>query len=104
MADDVARVAQRCDDAKENQQLNLSCCRLKKMPDAIYFILRDIHVESCNLDDNLLRILPGKFCNNFKGLRGSVSKYLACNKLSVQTMKCKRMNRYADRQNFSNCV
>ena len=74
MAEDVARVANRCEDAKESKSLDLSSCRLAKMPDAIYHILREIPVVKCNLDDNILRILPRKFCSKFIALQGRVSR------------------------------
>lgn len=56
----VTRVVHRCDDCKENQKLDLSECLLKSMPDAVFHLLRNTTVLSCNLSRNCVTRIPPK--------------------------------------------
>jgi len=64
----VARVANRCNDAKENRELDLSECKLAKIPEAIFFLMRHTSVTSFSIADNGLRSLPGKVATRFSHL------------------------------------
>jgi len=64
----VARVANRCNDAKENQELDLSECKLAKIPEAIFYLMRHTSVLSFSIADNVLRSLPGKVATRFSHL------------------------------------
>jgi len=62
----VQRVVQRCEQVKENGGLlDLSDCELVQVPDAIYFMMRDTPLTSCNLSSNVIMKIPPKFPNNF---------------------------------------
>ncbi|XP_045214384.2 leucine-rich repeat-containing protein 20-like [Mercenaria mercenaria] len=68
MAQEVARVARRLEAAKETQVLDLSKCELMKIPDAVYFMLKDSVVNKCDLSDNIIKRIPSKFCTKFQAL------------------------------------
>ncbi|XP_005100295.1 leucine-rich repeat-containing protein 20 [Aplysia californica] len=65
---DVARVVNRCNDAKEDQNLDLSACQLTQMPDAVFLLMKNTVLQSCNLAENLLRKIPPKFPRAFTSL------------------------------------
>lgn len=65
MASEVAKVAQRCEEGKATQLLDLSHCDLRKFPDAVYFILKGIPLQSLSLSHNDLKIIPSKLCLKF---------------------------------------
>lgn len=68
MGDGVAKVVNRLRDAKETGKLDLSECELTQIPDAVYVMLKDTTVHSCDLSQNLLQNLPRKFCSKFTNL------------------------------------
>jgi len=61
----VVKVVHRCDDAKENNCLNLSDCQLMQMPDAVYHLMRDTPLVSCNLANNVISKIPPKLPVSF---------------------------------------
>lgn len=61
----VTKVVRRCHTAKENQNLDLSECQLMAFPDAIYHLMRNTVLLSCNLSSNVFRKLPPKFAIKF---------------------------------------
>ncbi|BFZ17687.1 hypothetical protein BsWGS_20726 [Bradybaena similaris] len=65
---DVAKVINRCDQAKEDKQLNLSRCDLTQVPDAVFLLLKNTTLESCNLSQNLIRRIPSKLAVKFSSL------------------------------------
>ncbi|XP_052068552.1 leucine-rich repeat-containing protein 40-like [Mytilus californianus] len=65
MGDGVAKVVNRLREAQENGKLDLSECGLTQIPDAVYMMMKDITVQSCDLSQNLLQSLPKKFCSKF---------------------------------------
>ncbi|XP_060601694.1 leucine-rich repeat-containing protein 40-like [Ruditapes philippinarum] len=68
MAQEVARVARRLEEAKETQFLDLSKCELLKIPDAAYFMLKDSVINKCDLSGNNIKRIPSKFCTKFTDL------------------------------------
>lgn len=61
----VVKVVHRCDDAKENHNLDLSDCQLMQVPDAVYHLMRNITLNSCNLSGNVISKIPPKFAISF---------------------------------------
>ncbi|CAB0007566.1 unnamed protein product [Nesidiocoris tenuis] len=61
----VIRVVGRCNDAKENNNLDLSECQLMQVPDAVYHLLRHTELKACNLSSNVITKIPPKFAVNF---------------------------------------
>jgi hypothetical protein len=75
----VVRVVRRVDDAKENNNLDLSDCQLIQVPDAIYFMMRDTQLTACNLSSNVITKIPPKFPTNFNFI---IDLNLSFNKMS----------------------
>lgn len=61
MAAESARIALRCEEAKSTCILNLEDCDLRKIPDAIYLLMRGVQLESAILSKNQLTTVPTKF-------------------------------------------
>jgi len=61
----VIRVVHRVDDAKENNNLDLSECQLMQVPDAVYFMMRNTSLLACNLSSNVISKIPPKFPSKF---------------------------------------
>ncbi|KAF5295571.1 hypothetical protein FQR65_LT10434 [Abscondita terminalis] len=61
----VTRVVGRCNDAKENSNLDLSNCQLMQVPDAVYHLMRHTELKTCDLSDNVITKIPPKFATKF---------------------------------------
>lgn len=61
----VIRVVGRCNDAQENQELDLSNCQLMQVPDAVYHLMRHTELKTCDLSDNVITKIPPKFAVKF---------------------------------------
>lgn len=61
----VVKVVHRCNDAKENSNLDLSDCQLMQMPDAVYHLMRDTPLLQCSLAGNVIAKIPPKFPISF---------------------------------------
>lgn len=61
----VIRVVGRCEDAKENNMLDLSECELIQVPDAVYHLMRHTQLKTCDLSCNVITKIPPKFAVNF---------------------------------------
>lgn len=68
MAQEVARVARRLEEAKETNFLDLSQCLLMKIPDAVYLMLKNSTIHRCDLSGNVIKNIPSKFCTKFPDL------------------------------------
>ncbi|XP_033171331.1 leucine-rich repeat-containing protein 20 isoform X1 [Drosophila mauritiana] len=75
----VIRVVQRCEDAKENHKLDLSSCELMQIPDAVYHLMRNTELITCNLSGNVLKSVSPKFSQKFSTI---TDLNLSHNKLS----------------------
>ncbi|KAH8336247.1 hypothetical protein KR074_007374 [Drosophila pseudoananassae] len=64
----VIRVVQRCEDAKENHNLDLSKCELMQIPDAVYHLMRNTQLKTCDLSGNVLKSVMPKFSMNFSAI------------------------------------
>lgn len=61
----IIRVVRRCDDAKENNMLDLSECQLMQVPDAVYHLMRHTELKTCDLSGNVIKKIPAKFALKF---------------------------------------
>uniref|UniRef100_W8B6F4 Leucine-rich repeat-containing protein 20 n=2 Tax=Ceratitis capitata TaxID=7213 RepID=W8B6F4_CERCA len=61
----VIRVVGRCEDAKENNMLDLSDCQLMQIPDAVYHLMRNTQLKTCDLSSNVIKNISPKFALKF---------------------------------------
>lgn len=61
----IIRVVSRCEDAKENSNLDLSECSLIQVPDAVYHLMRHTELKSCDLSGNVITKISPKFAVKF---------------------------------------
>jgi len=61
----VVKVVHRCDDAKENENLDLSECQLMQVPDAVFLLMKNTTLHSCSLAGNLITKIPPKLAMSF---------------------------------------
>lgn len=61
----IIRVVSRCEDAKENNTLDLSQCSLIQVPDAVYHLMRNTQLKSCDLSGNVITKISPKFTMKF---------------------------------------
>ncbi|XP_054724456.1 leucine-rich repeat-containing protein 20-like [Uloborus diversus] len=54
----VTKVVHRCYSAKEDRNLNLSECQLMSFPDAVYHLMRNTVLLTCDLSSNVFRKIP----------------------------------------------
>ncbi|KAF7278853.1 hypothetical protein GWI33_007916 [Rhynchophorus ferrugineus] len=88
MASGVTRVIHRCDDAKENRNLDLSNCQLMQVPDAVYHLMRHTELKTCDLSDNVITKIPPKFAVKFNLI---TDLNLAHNQMSKLPEECAEM-------------
>ncbi len=50
---------------------DLSNCQLIQVPDAVYFMMRDTQLNSCNLSSNVISRLTPKFPTSFLHITGN---------------------------------
>ena len=65
MAEESTLIARRCQEAKETRRLSLEGCGLRKFPDAVFFLLRDVQLESVSVSGNQLKKIPAKLAEAF---------------------------------------
>lgn len=65
----IIRVVGRCNDAKENENLDLSDCQLMQLPDAIFLLMRDTNLKTCDLSCNVITKLPPQLGHKFTCIR-----------------------------------
>ncbi|XP_076233503.1 leucine rich repeat containing protein 20 sclp isoform X2 [Calliopsis andreniformis] len=65
MANAVTRVVLRCEEAQENEILDLSECQLMQVPDAVYHLMRHTELKRCDLSGNVITKIPPKFAVKF---------------------------------------
>ncbi|XP_055843495.1 leucine-rich repeat-containing protein 20 isoform X1 [Episyrphus balteatus] len=61
----VIKVVGRCEDAKENSKLDLSECELMQVPEAVYHLMRNTSLKTCNLSGNVIKKISPKFAVKF---------------------------------------
>ena len=72
MAEESARVAQRCEAGKESLELLLDGCGLRKFPDAIFFLMKEVELRKVVLAYNQLQKIPAKLGLKFTTVTGNV--------------------------------
>jgi len=87
----VIRVVHRVDDAKENNNLDLSGCQLIQVPDAIYFMMKDTQLTACNLSSNVITKIPPKFPNNFNFITELNLSHNRMSTLPEEISKCTQL-------------
>ncbi|XP_017055816.1 leucine-rich repeat-containing protein 20 isoform X2 [Drosophila ficusphila] len=65
MAHLVVKVIERCENAAEDANLDLSSCELMQIPDAVYHLMRNTELQTCNLSGNVLKSVSPKFSQKF---------------------------------------
>ena len=65
MAEQSARVAQRCEEAKATCELRLDSCDLRKFPDAVFFLMKGVDLQTVTLAYNNLTKIPAKLGAKF---------------------------------------
>ena len=65
MAEQSARVAQRCEEAKATCELRLDSCDLRKFPDAVFFLMKGVDLQTVTLAHNSLTKIPAKLGAKF---------------------------------------
>lgn len=65
MAEESALIARRCQEAKETSKLSLEGCGLRKFPDAVFFLMSGVQLESVDLSGNQLKRIPAKLAEKF---------------------------------------
>ncbi|CAH0553283.1 unnamed protein product [Brassicogethes aeneus] len=85
MANAVTKVVNNCKEAKETNTLNLSNCTLKQVPDAVYHLLRNVEIKTCDFSENVLSKITPKFVLNFSSL---MTLNLSYNQLSSLPEEC----------------
>ena len=68
MAEQSAKIAQRCEEAKSTCELNLDACDLRKFPDAVFFLMKEVKLQSVSLAHNSLTKIPGKLGVKFSSI------------------------------------
>ena len=53
--------------------VDLSSCDLTQIPDATYFMLKNVTIETCDLSNNLIKRIPSKFCTKLPSLTGMLN-------------------------------
>ncbi|XP_015903996.1 leucine-rich repeat-containing protein 20-like [Parasteatoda tepidariorum] len=56
----VTKVVHRCYSAKEDRNLDLSECQLMSFPEAVYHLMRNTVVLTCDLSSNVFRKIPAQ--------------------------------------------
>ncbi|CAB4066741.1 unnamed protein product [Lepeophtheirus salmonis] len=64
----VIKVVNRVEDARENSSLDLSNCQLIQVPVAVYFMMKQTTLTSCNLSFNVIKKISPKFPIQFNNL------------------------------------
>jgi hypothetical protein len=75
MAEESARVAQRCEAGKESLELLLDGCDLRKFPDAVFFLMREVELQRVSLAHNQLQRIPSKLGLKFTTITGDLCSY-----------------------------
>jgi len=91
MGKGVIQVVKRVDEAKENNNLDLSNCQLVQVPDAIYFMMRDTQLNSCNLSSNVISRLTPKFPTNFNFITDLNLSYNKLSALPEEVSQCSEL-------------
>merc|ERR1712241_726040 len=89
----VQKVVQRCEDCEENGgSMDLSDCQLMQVRDAVYYMMRNTTLVSCNLSSNVITKFPPKFSlitelnlshNRLSTLPAEITEFTQLEKLDI---------------------
>ncbi|XP_034489956.1 leucine-rich repeat-containing protein 20 isoform X2 [Drosophila innubila] len=68
MAHMVVKVIERCENATKDSHLDLSQCELMQIPDAVYHLMRNTELQTCDLSGNVLKKVTPKFALKFSAI------------------------------------
>uniref|UniRef100_A0A0K2TTB8 Uncharacterized protein n=1 Tax=Lepeophtheirus salmonis TaxID=72036 RepID=A0A0K2TTB8_LEPSM len=68
MAHSVQKVVLACEEAKDGGVVDLSNCQLIQVPVAVYFMMKQTTLTSCNLSFNVIKKISPKFPIQFNNL------------------------------------
>lgn len=63
---------------------DLSGCELMHVPDAVYHLMRNTELKTCDLSSNVIRKIPPKFSAKFSLLTGKVLNNIWLSHLNIQ--------------------
>ncbi|KAL5017928.1 hypothetical protein ScPMuIL_003650 [Solemya velum] len=89
----VAKVVTRLREAQETGHLDLSACELTQIPQAVFFMMKNTVVKTCDLSHNLLKKLPSKFFIAFPRL---TELHLGSNRLNTIPEEIKQVSGLRD--------
>jgi Leucine-rich repeat (LRR) protein len=89
----VIRVVNRCNEAQESQNLDLSECQLMQIPDAIYLLMQNTQLVSCDLSNNVISKLPVKFTERFPTITELNLSHNQISKLPDQLSEMKNLKK-----------
>lgn len=78
MAEESALIALKCEEAKGSLELVLNNCGLRKFPDAIFFLTKEVELKKVDLCHNQLHKLPPKLGSKFMSITGESVSMLMC--------------------------
>ncbi|XP_072021603.1 uncharacterized protein [Amphiura filiformis] len=64
-AREVVEVLNRCESALETRNLDLSHCGLAYIAQAVYHIVKEVELATCNISNNDIKKIPVKFSREF---------------------------------------
>ncbi|XP_025205015.1 leucine-rich repeat-containing protein 57 [Melanaphis sacchari] len=89
----VIRVVNRCNEAQESQNLDLSECQLMQIPDAIYLLMQNTQLVTCDLSNNVISKLPVKFTERFPTITELNLSHNQISKLPDQLSEMKNLKK-----------
>ncbi|CAI6366518.1 unnamed protein product [Macrosiphum euphorbiae] len=89
----VIRVVNRCNEAQENHNLDLSECQLMQIPDAIYLLMQNTQLVTCDLSNNVISKLPVKFTERFPTITELNLSHNQISKLPDQLSEMKNLKK-----------
>ncbi|XP_050429220.1 malignant fibrous histiocytoma-amplified sequence 1-like [Adelges cooleyi] len=89
----VIRVVNRCNEAQESCNLDLSECQLMQIPDAIYLLMQNTNLTTCDLSNNVISKLPPKFPERFTAITELNLSHNQISKLPNQLSEMKSLQK-----------
>ncbi|XP_053652595.1 leucine-rich repeat-containing protein 20 isoform X2 [Cherax quadricarinatus] len=94
MARQAAHVVAKCNESQENGgHLDLSECQLCQVPDAVFHLMRNTPLTTCNLSANLLSKIPPKFALKFCLITELNVSHNKMSKLPEELVDCVELQR-----------
>jgi len=71
--------------------MDLSDCQLIQVPDAIYFMMRETQIATCNLSSNVITKIPPKFPTKFNFITDLNLSYNKMSSLPEEISTCEQL-------------